>query len=73
MLYAIALGLPAGGKAVIKSLRSDTVHYPGKIGVVKLVGTDQSLAVERNADALIIKLPDNLKEQVAYSFKILPA
>jgi alpha-L-fucosidase len=73
VLYAIALGLPADGKAVIKSLGSNSVPYPGKIGGVKLVGTDQSLAFERNSDALVIKLPDNLKEQVAYSFKILPA
>lgn len=73
VLYAIALGLPAEGKAAIKALGSNSSHYMGKIGDVKLVGTDQSLAFERNADALIIKLPDNLKEQVAYSFKILPA
>ncbi|MGZ3755544.1 MAG: alpha-L-fucosidase [Mucilaginibacter sp.] len=73
VLYAISLGLPTDGKAVIKSLRSNSALYQGKIEGVKLVGTDQSLAFERNADALVIKLPDNLKEQVAYSFKILSA
>ena len=73
VLYAIALGLPPGGKAVIKSLAANSKYYPGKIGYVKLTGTEQLLQFERNADGLVINLPGNLKEQVAYSFKILPA
>jgi len=73
ILYAIALGLPPAGNAVIKSLGINNSNYPGKIAGVSLVGTGQPLEFYRNGDGLIIKLPDNLKEQVAYSFKILPA
>ena len=73
ILYATALGLPPDGKAVIKSLGANSAYYKDKIGAVKLLGTGQSLAFETTANALVINLPDNLKEQVAYSFKILPA
>ncbi|WP_183573557.1 alpha-L-fucosidase [Mucilaginibacter sp. X5P1] len=73
ILYAIALGLPADGKAVIKVLGLNSPHYSGKIGSVKLVSTGQELSFDRNNDALTINLPDNIADQVAYSFKILPA
>ncbi len=73
ILYAIALGLPADGKAVIKVLGLNSPHYPGKIGSVKLVSTGQELSFDRNNDALTINLPDNIADRVAYSFKILPA
>jgi alpha-L-fucosidase len=73
LLYAIVLGLPPEGKATLKSLKLNSAHYPGGISSVRLLGTDQQLYFERNADALTIQLPDNLQEQVAYSFKIFPA
>ncbi len=56
----------------MKSLKLNGTHYPGGISSVRLLGTDQQLYFERNAYALTIKLPDNLPEQVAYSFKIFP-
>ena len=73
MLYVIALGLPGGGKAIIKSLGSNAAYYTAKIGHVKLLGRDPALSFEQNADGLVIKLPENLAGQVAYGFKILPA
>jgi alpha-L-fucosidase len=72
ILYAIALGLPPDGKAVIKSLASGNPNYPGNISIVKLLGTDQHLSFVRNNDALVIELPDNLPSQLAYSFKVIP-
>jgi alpha-L-fucosidase len=73
VLYAIALGLPNGGKMVIKALGSKSAYYPGKIGDIKLVSTGQELTFNRAGDALIINLPDNLIDQVAYGVKIIPA
>ena len=73
VLYAIALGLPPDGKATIKSLGANANYYTGRIGAVKLVGMDQSLSFTQKADGLVIDLPANLNEQVAYGFKILPA
>jgi alpha-L-fucosidase len=71
-LYAIALGLPPDGKAVIKSLKSDSIYYPEKIGHIKLVGIGEGLSFNRTNEALIIDLPDNLPNQVAYCFKVIP-
>ena len=72
ILYAIALGLPADGKAVIKSLASGSQNYPGNVSSVKLLGTEQQLSFVRNNNALIIELPGNLPPQLAYSFKVIP-
>ncbi len=73
ILYATALGLPPGGKAIVKALASESDHYPGKVGYVEFTGTGQALEFERNRNGLVIHLPDRVIEQVAYSFKILPA
>ncbi len=70
MLYAIALGLPAGGKAVIKSLGSNLNYCNGKIESVQLIGMEQALSFQHTSNALVISLPDNLQSQIAYSFKI---
>ena len=73
LLYAIALGLPPDGNATIKSLALTSVHYPGQIADVKLVGYDHSLSYHRRSEALIIELPNDLPLQEAYCFKIIPA
>ena len=57
----------------MKSLKLNRAYYPGGISSVRLLGTDQQLYFDRNVDALTIKLPDNLPEQVTYSFKIFRA
>jgi len=71
VLYAIALGLPPDGKAVIRSLATNSTYYQNNIDRIELVGTGQALTFTRNDDALLINLPDNLPDQLAYSFKIL--
>jgi len=73
ILYAIALGLPDGGKAVIKVLGLNSRYYPGKIAGIKLVSTGQDLVFNRTDDVLIVNLPDNAADELAYSFKIIPA
>jgi len=73
LLYAIALGLPPDGKAIVKSLALTSIHYSGQIADVKLVGYDHSLSYHRRSDALVIELPNDLPQQEAYCFKIMPA
>jgi alpha-L-fucosidase len=73
ILYAIALGKPADGKVVIKSLSSGNAYYPKEISRVELVSTKQTLNISRNTDGLTVTLPDNTAEQVAYALKVIPA
>jgi alpha-L-fucosidase len=73
VLYAIALGMPAQGKMVIKALGLNSTYHPDKITHIKLVGTDQELTFNRENDALTINMPDNVISQVAYSVRIISA
>jgi alpha-L-fucosidase len=70
-LYAIALGEPAGGQLVIKSLAASSAHYPAKIEKVVLCGTGQPLAFSREEKGLVVNLPDSISQSYAYSLKIL--
>ena len=72
LLYAIALGKPADGKIIIKSLATNNELYSNAISRVELAGTKQSLPITRTAEGLIITLPDNIAEQPAYAFTIIP-
>jgi len=73
ILYAIALGLPSDGNAVIKSLSSTSAWYTGSISHIELVGSGKRLDFSRTTDALTIKLSADAAPQVAYGFKIFPA
>lgn len=73
ILYAIALGLPPDGNAVIKSLSSTSAWYTGSISHIELVGSGKRLDFSRTTDALTIKLSADAAPQVAYGFKIFPA
>ncbi|MGA8086790.1 MAG: alpha-L-fucosidase [Terracidiphilus sp.] len=69
-LYAIALAWPENGKLVIKSLSSDSPHYPGKIARVGLLGSESSLQWSRNSDGITVNLPSKQPCNYAYVFKI---
>lgn len=71
-LYAIALGVPANGKILIKTLSAGSEHYPQQIGKVTLADLDQELKVRRTSEGLLVTLPEGIAERHAYSFKILP-
>src|SRR5580698_8662079 len=71
-LYAIELGWPAGGEAVIHSLGSSATSTQ-KIGSVMLLGTDAKLAFEQKSDGLHIQLPAQTPGKYAYVFRILPS
>ena len=71
-LYAIELGWPAGGEAVIHSLGSNATSTQ-KISSVILLGSDARLAFEQKADGLHIQLPAQSPGKYAYAFRILAA
>jgi alpha-L-fucosidase len=69
-LYAFALGWPPDGRLRIKTLARGGV-YPGPIGRVTLLGSDaRPLAFTREADALVITLPERRPTEFVATFKI---
>ena len=68
MLYAIGLGWPDNGEAVIRSL----VPAAGSNGVqaVTLLGTKGTLQFEQHPDGLHVKLPAQPPAKYAYALRI---
>ena len=61
-----------GSKATIKSLATNSPHYPKQIAKIELLGAGE-LKFSRTSDALSITLPDNKPNDYAYALKITPA
>ena len=59
MLYAIGLGWPTNGEAVIHSLASAVGNE--HVQSVILVGSDAKLQFEQRADGLRVRLPTRLR------------
>jgi alpha-L-fucosidase len=69
-LYAIALGWPENGKALIKSLSKGNSLRPETINRVEFLGRGE-LKFERKEEGLEVILPDNKPDlNYAYSLKI---
>jgi alpha-L-fucosidase len=68
-LYAIELGWPSSGEAVIHSLGS-TALSGQKIASVVLLGSDAKLTFEQRPDGLHIQLPAQAPGKYAYAFRI---
>jgi alpha-L-fucosidase len=68
-LYAIELGWPSSGEAVLHSLGSAAVNGQ-KIGSIVLLGSDAKLAFQQQDDALRIHLPPQAPGKYAYAFRI---
>jgi alpha-L-fucosidase len=71
-LYAIALGWPADGKLLVKSLAAGSGLYPRQIGKVELLGAREALKWNRNAEGLTVELPLQKPCEHAYALKITP-
>lgn len=68
-LFAIELGWPGTGEALIHSLGADGL--PGQhIQTVSLLGSDAKLSYQQEADGLHIKLPEKPTGLPAYAFRI---
>jgi len=71
VLYAIALGWPAGGKLRIRSLWKGNPYLSGPVTSVQLLGTAATLGWKQEADGLYIDLPDRPPDEPALAFRIL--
>ena len=68
-LYAIEMGWPAGGEAVIHSLGSAVGSQ--KVESVVLLGSDARIASRQEADGLHLQLPAQAPGKYAYVFRVL--
>ena len=69
-LYAIELGWPSGGQAVIHSLGANALGAGQKIVSVAMLGSDGVLHFQQQADGLHIQLPTQAPGKYAYAFRI---
>jgi alpha-L-fucosidase len=68
-LFAIEMGWPGSGEAVIHALGADGL--PGQhIRSISLLGSEAKLSYEQETDGLHIKLPEKPTEELAYVFRI---
>lgn len=70
VLYAIALGWPADGKVIIKTLAQGSTSAPGTITNVRLLGSAAKLKWTRDNDGLKIDLPPTKTGEYAWTFRI---
>ena len=68
-LYAIELGWPSSGEAILHSLGTAAINGQ-KIGSIVLLGSDAKLAFQQQADVLRIHLPPQAPGKYAYAFRI---
>ena len=68
-LYAIELGWPSSGEAVIRSLGSGVGG--GRVEGVALLGSDAKLRFEQQADGLHIQVPAQASGKYAYAFRVV--
>ena len=68
-LYAIVLEIPAHGKVTVKSLATNSAHWPGKVGSVRLVGGGK-LKFTRDETGLQVTLPEIFTGKTALALKI---
>jgi len=70
-VYAIALGWPAEGKILIKSMAEGSADHPRAIRKVELLGSKAELKWTRGTQGLEIQVPDIPPCKCAFSFRIL--
>jgi len=68
-LYAIELGWPAKGEAVIRAIPLGMAGEQ-KVAAVELIGADAKLAFQQLADGLHIRVPEQGPGKYAYVFRI---
>jgi alpha-L-fucosidase len=68
-LYAIELGWPSAGEALIHAL-GNTAMGGQKIVSVELLSSDAKLAFEEQADGLHIRVPEQAAGKYAYAYRV---
>jgi len=71
-LYAIVLGWPERGEAIIQSLGAQLKLYTAEIGEVTMLGHKGPLTWSRGARGLRVKLPAERPAEHAFALKITP-
>ena len=73
VLYATALGWPNDGQVVFPALAVGGAHYAQRVGRVELLGSPTPLTFAHTAQGLVVKLPAQKPNELAYAFRITPA
>ncbi len=71
-LFAIALGWPADGKLVIKSLAANSPLYKDEIGNIELLGSTEKIIFTRDDTGLTVAIPGERAGNYAIALKIVP-
>lgn len=71
-LYAIEMGWPANGEAIIRSLATSEVGA-ARVESVELLGNDAKVAFDQRTDGLHIKVPQQPFGKHAFAFRIRSA
>ena len=69
-LYAFAMAWPADGRLVIRTLGASQTGIQGEIKAVKLVGSSARLKWTREAEGLVVFLPEKKPCDHVWAFKI---
>ncbi|NYF90201.1 alpha-L-fucosidase [Tunturiibacter empetritectus] len=69
-LYVIALGWPADSKLKIKTFARGSKELPSEISKVEMLGVGEPCSFERNSNELVVKLPTQKPNDIAYGFRI---
>jgi alpha-L-fucosidase len=69
-VYAFVLDWPTDGKAVLKTLAEGAKAYPGKVGKVELLGSEEGVKFTRDGSGLVVSLPESKPNAFAYCLKI---
>jgi alpha-L-fucosidase len=73
VLYAFVLAWPEDGKVTIETLAQGRTEFPKQVGRVELLGASGALPFERQANGLVVTLPNAKPNEFAYVLKIRPA
>ncbi len=71
ILYATVMAQPDGDIS-IQSLGTAAKLYDGAIGKVTLLGSDEAISWSQTEEALVIKTPSEIPNEIAIVFKITP-
>ena len=70
-IYAFVLAKPENGRSQFMALGSWQKLYPGEIKDVELLGYKKDIKWTHHKDYLEVEFPEDVKEQVAYCFKVI--
>ncbi len=71
-LYVIALGWPQDGTLKVTSLARGSRYLPSEVARVELLGMDAPLKFDRTADALLVTMPGQKPNDIAYALRVTP-